>query len=104
MAKYRPATGNDAAVLRRREERMAAAVASASAPSGTRTFQATEKIGEIAKKVAELEKAEIPIGGTVFMTKDESPAASGYPGTWARLTAFHVPMTGKTLYIYERKS
>ena len=28
MAKYRPATGNDAAVIRRREERMAAAVAS----------------------------------------------------------------------------
>ena len=104
MAKYRPATGNDAAVLRRREERMAAAVASASVPSGTRAFQATEKIGEIAKKVAELEKAEIPIGGTVFMTKNESPAASGYPGTWERLTAFHVPMTGKTLYIYERKS
>ena len=52
MAKYRPATGNDAAVIRRREERMAAAVASASAPSGTRAFQATEKIGEMAKKVA----------------------------------------------------
>lgn len=104
MAKYRPATGNDAAVMRRREERMAAAVASASAPSGTRTFQATEKIGEVAQKVAELEKAVIPVGGTVFMTKDESPAASGYPGEWKRLTAFHVPMTGKTLYIYERKS
>ena len=38
------------------------------------------------------------------MAKDESPAASGYPGAWDRLTAFHVPMTGKTLYIYERKS
>lgn len=104
MAKYRPATGNDAAVIRRREERMAAAVASASVPSGTRTFQATEKIGEVAQKVAELEKAVIPVGGTVLMANDESPAASGYPGTWARLTAFHVPMTGKTLYIYERKS
>lgn len=104
MAKYRPATGNDAAVIRRREERMAAAVASASAPSGTRTFQATEKIGEVAQKVAYLEKAVIPVGGTVFMAKDESPAASGYPGAWERLTAFHVPMTGKTLYIYERKS
>lgn len=104
MAKYKPATGNDSAVLRRREERMAAAVASASAPSGTRTFQATEKIGEVAQKVAELEKAVIPVGGTVLMAKDESPAASGYPGAWERLTAFHVPMTGKTLYIYERKS
>lgn len=104
MAKYRPATGNDAAVIRRREERMAAAVSSASVPSGTRAFQATEKIGEMAKRVAELEKAVIPVGGTVLMAKDESPAASGYPGTWVRLTAFHVPMTGKTLYIYERKS
>ncbi len=104
MAKYKPATGNDSAVLRRREERMAAAVASASAPSGTRTFQATEKIGEVAQKVADLEKAVIPVGGTVLMAKDESPAASGYPGAWERLTAFHVPMTGKTLYIYERKS
>ncbi len=104
MAKYKPATGNDSAVLRRREARLEAAVASASAPSGTRTFQATEKIGEVAQKVAELEKAVIPVGGTVLMAKDESPAASGYPGAWARLTAFHVPMTGKTLYIYERKS
>ena len=42
--------------------------------------------------------------GTVFMADDVSPAESGYPGTWERLTAFHVPMTGKTLYIYERKS
>ena len=83
---------------------MAAAVASASAPSGTRTFQATEKIGEVAQKVADLEKAVIPVGGTVLMAKDESPASSGYPGAWERLTAFHVPMTGKTLYIYERKS
>lgn len=97
MAKYRPGTCDDLAVTRRRREAMGEGIASASVPSGSRTYQSTDKLRE-------LKSTLIPVGGTVHMAIDESPAASGYPGTWERVTAWHVPMTGATLYIYERTS
>lgn len=74
---------------------MRAASEAALAPGGSQVFSTTEK-------VREMRSALIPVGGTVHMAVDESPAESGYPGTWERLTAWHVPMTGATLYIYER--
>lgn len=95
MAKYRPGTCDDLAVTRRRREAMGEGIASASVPSGSRTYQSTDKLKE-------LERAVTPVHGAVLMAVDESPAESGCPGTWERLTAFHVPMTDVTLYIYER--
>lgn len=41
----------------------------------------------------------LPVGACVVMASDAPP---GIDGTWERLTAWHVPMTGVTLYIYER--
>lgn len=40
-----------------------------------------------------------PVGAVLPMSSDAPPDS---PGTWGRLTAWHVPMTGVTLYLYER--
>ena len=41
----------------------------------------------------------LPVGTVLAMASDAAPALTG---TWTRLTAWHVPMTGKTLYLYQR--
>ena len=96
MGRYVPGTLDDAAVMRRRRAATRSSLGGAGAPGGSQVFQTTEK-------VREMQSALIPVGGTVHMASDVSPAESGYPGAWRRLTAWHVPMTGVTLYIYERE-
>ncbi len=95
MAKYRPSTCDDRAVTRRKREAMSMDIASAAIPSGSRTYQSTDKLKELENNV-------IPVHGVMMMAVDKSPQESGYPGVWTKRTAFHVPMTGVTLYIYER--
>lgn len=119
MPKYRSGTMNALDVNERRRARLQRTLASANRPTGSQAFGTTEKVraldadmteakemaktaDEKASKALAAAMAGLPPGSVVQMSSETSPADAGAPGTWELLTVSHIPMTGISLYLYER--
>lgn len=115
MGKYRPGTIDSYAVNERRRKRERRTLRSANQPTGSQVFGTTAKVKEIDQSIQQIvddaqkaiESANKVLGmldvGTVIQRSEMVDADDlGLPGTWEFLTASHIPMTGKTVYLYER--
>ena len=120
MGKYRPGTLDAYAVNERRRAAERRTLRSANQPTGSQVFGTTEKVRGMDKAASEAMEAatealsranealeaaaaaQLPVGSVLHMSSDTNPADAGADGTWRFLTASHVPMTGVTLYLFER--